>query len=86
MAEVEASSRAAPGTTAEAADSEAEKQLPTGEWKVSHGAVIDTLDALGSPRPERAAGEARGRGQVQCDRLAVERHVLDAESSQVRKE
>ena len=78
--------RAAPGTTPEAADSEAENRLPTGEWQVSHGAVIDTLDTLGSERTERAAGEARGCGKVQRDRLAVERQVLDAESSQVRKE
>ena len=72
--------------TAEAADSEAEDQLPTGERQVSHGAVIDALDPLGPPRTERAAGEARGCGKVQRDRLAVERHLLEAETSQMRKE
>ena len=66
--------------------SEAKDQLPTGEWQVSHGAEIDALDALGSPRTQRAAGEAVGCGKVQRDRLAVERHVLEAETSQVRKE
>ena len=76
----------ATGATAEAADSEAEDQLPTGERRVSHGAVIDTLNALGSPCTERAAGEARGCGKVKCGRLVVERYALEAKTSHVRKE
>ena len=79
-------SRAAPGTTAEAADLEAEDQLPTGEWQVSHGAAIDALDTLGPPRTERTAGEACRCSKVQRDRLAVEGDLLKAETSQVRKE
>jgi hypothetical protein len=79
-------SRATPSTTAKAADSQAKDQSPTGERQVSHGAVIDTLHALGPPRTERTAGEACGCGEVQGDRLDVERHMLDAETSQVRKE
>jgi hypothetical protein len=78
--------RAALGTTPEATDSEAEDQLPTGEREVSHGPVIDTLDAPGPPRTERAAGEACGCGKVQPDGLAVERHLLEAKTSQLRKE
>jgi len=78
--------RAAPSITPKAADSEAENQLPTGERQISHGAVIDTLNALGSPCTERAAGETCGCSKVQRDCLAVECHVLEAETSQVRKE
>ena len=74
------------GATTEAADSEAEDQVPTGERQVSYGAAIDALDTLGPPRTERTAGEACGCSKVQRDPLAVERYVLEAETSQMRKE
>jgi hypothetical protein len=48
--------------------------------------VIDALDTLGSPCTERAASEPGGCGKVQRDRLAVERHLLEAETSYLRKE
>jgi hypothetical protein len=72
--------------TPETADPEAKYQLSPGDRQVSHGAVIVTLDLLGSPRTERAASEACGCGKVQGNRLGVERHLLEAEVSQMRKE
>jgi hypothetical protein len=73
-------------TTSETADSEAEDQLPTGERQVSDRAVIAAVGTLGPPRTERAASEARGCGKVQRDALAVERHLLEAKTSQMREE
>jgi hypothetical protein len=60
--------------------------LSIGERQIIDGTVIDALDALGLPRTQGAAGEACGCGKVQRDRLAAERYLLNAETSQMGKE
>jgi hypothetical protein len=73
-------------TTTKAAHSETEDQLPTGDGQISDDAVLEAVDTLGPRRTERAVGEACRCRKVERDRLAVERHPLEAETSQMRAE